>query len=69
MDNLVSNLIDSLEMSFCIRTVGGQPLIGTDLDELEWKGFCIRAFVCPTTPNTTKLGIFLFPLAKEDLLT
>ena len=69
MDNLVSNLIDSSEMSFCIRTVGGQPLIGTDLDELEWKGFCICAFVCPIMPNTAKLGILLFPLAKEDLLT
>ena len=34
-----------MKISLSIRKLGKQLLIGTDLDELEWRGSSIRAFV------------------------
>ena len=65
--SLVSNLVDSADLTFHIRPVGGKPLVGTDLDDLNWRGFCLRAFIWPTTPNFAKLNILLYPLSREEL--
>ena len=67
-NSLVSNLVDSSETEISFRTSAGQPLIGTDLDDINMSGFCLRAFVWPSTPNFAKLGLLLYPLAKEELL-
>lgn len=66
-DSLVSNLVDDSEIEFSLRPTGGQPLMGTELDDVGFRGFSLRAFVWPTCPNWAKLVILLYPLGKEEL--
>jgi hypothetical protein len=68
-DTLVSNLVDSSEIEWSLRPQGKQPLMGTELDDAGFKGFCLRAFLWPTAPNWAKLNILLYPLCKEELIS
>ena len=66
-DNLVSNLVDASELDYSLRPTGKQPLIGTELDDVGFKGFCLRAYIWPTSPCWAKLVILLYPLSKDEL--
>lgn len=67
-NSMVSNLVDSTDIEYSIRPVGKHPMVGTELDDISFRGFALRAYIWPTHPNWAKITVLLYPLPKDKLL-
>ena len=64
---LSSELVDCSEINYSLL-MGADPITDEDLEDMNFLGFSLRAFITPISQEKAKLNLVLYPLAKASLL-